>query len=206
MEPTRRDRGGSLSRLRSFRGDLAWLHAREGHEGRPYWPGESSGVTLDPGLDLGHADPDLVASLVRPLLSHEDWKALSSTFGLKGNKAARALAAPSRIRGIRISREVAETLLPLVAAPYWQAISRRFSSLLEAPAPVQTALLSLAYNRGPENPKLEEIRWPLEARDWQTLGKVVKGMQQDHELAGIRSRRRLEGELILSACAPGEAT
>ncbi|MEK6709483.1 MAG: peptidoglycan-binding protein, partial [Nitrospinota bacterium] len=43
--------------LPGFAGDLEWVHARESHHGSPYWPKGNSGVTLDPGFDLGHADP-----------------------------------------------------------------------------------------------------------------------------------------------------
>ena len=39
----------------SFHGDLAWLQDREGHVGKPYWPGGIAGVTLDPGFDLRFA-------------------------------------------------------------------------------------------------------------------------------------------------------
>ena len=41
----------TATHLPSFRGDLLWIHAWEGHRGRLYWPGGASGVTLDPGLD-----------------------------------------------------------------------------------------------------------------------------------------------------------
>lgn len=49
--------------LQSFRGDLEWIHAREGHLGKPYWPGGASGITLDPGVDLGHVPLDCVEDL-----------------------------------------------------------------------------------------------------------------------------------------------
>ncbi len=184
--------------LPGFRGDLAWLHERESHAGRPYWPGNISGVTLDPGLDLGHASVNLVERVVRPLLTAEQWAAVWKVLGLKGQKARQALKSSPLLQSIRMSREVAAELLPVVALPYWLAIVKRFPSLRDAPPAVQTALLSLAYNRGPGNGGLEVLTKPLEAGDWRAVGVTIRAMQQDHAQKGIRSRRRLEGELILA--------
>ena len=86
--------------LAGFRGDLAWVHAREGHRGSPYWPGGASGVTLDPGVDLGHANPDLIESLYAPLLEPEQMAALRTVYGLKGNAAKAALDASPEINAI----------------------------------------------------------------------------------------------------------
>ena len=47
--------------LPRFRGDLGMVHTLEGHAGRAYWPKGKSGVTLDPGVDLGHAHAALGA-------------------------------------------------------------------------------------------------------------------------------------------------
>ena len=55
--PIQRALGPELARLAehlpTFEGDLLWVHQLEGHAGRPYWPEGESGVTLDPGIDLG---------------------------------------------------------------------------------------------------------------------------------------------------------
>jgi GH24 family phage-related lysozyme (muramidase) len=61
---------------------------------------------------------------------------------------------------------------------------------------VQTVMLSLAYNRGARNKALEELRQPLEAKNWSEVADLVGAMQQDHQLAGIRKRRRMEADLI----------
>lgn len=190
--------------LPDFRGDLAWLHARESHAGRPYWPGGASGVTLDPGLDLGHASVNLVERLIYPLLSVEQRRAVWGVLGLKGQRARQALKSSPILQGIRTSREQAAALLPAVALPYWLAILRRFPSLREAPPPVQTALLSLAYNRGPGNEGLAVLREPLEAGDWLRVASAIGAMQQDHPQGAIRERRKLEAQLIRSLLESGE--
>ena len=56
-------------KMEGFRGDLSWVHAREGHAGKAYWPGGVSGVTLDPGVDLGHVRPELFETAYKELLT-----------------------------------------------------------------------------------------------------------------------------------------
>ena len=59
-------------------------------------------------------------------------------------------------------------------------------------------LLSLAYNRGAQNQALDLLEDPLATGNWTTVADIIGGMQQDHSLAGIRLRRRLEAALIRS--------
>lgn len=182
--------------LPGFRGDLAWLHAREGHNGRPYWPGGQSGVTVDPGLDLHYADWNLAAAVLGPHLTANQIARLKAVRSLFGQAAEPAV---KRLSDIRISRELAAQLLPQVADPYWRGLVRRFPEVLAGSPAVHTALLSLAYNRGVGNKALALLRPLIAAQDWSAVGREIRGMQQDHKLANIRERRRLEGNLILAA-------
>ena len=183
-----------------FRGDLDFIHLLEGHKGRPYWPGGQSGVTLDPGVDLGFADEELVRSQYESRLNYPQWQAIQRVFGVKEQAAKSAIGADPVLKGIRISREAADEIMPFVAKKYWIAIKTRFPAITDenAPAAVQTAMLSLAYNRGAGNRGLEVLREPLDAGDWARVANSVSAMQQDHSLAGIRTRRQWEGALILS--------
>lgn len=189
--------------LPGFRGDLDWIHRFEGHKGTAYWPGGASGVTLDPGLDLGHAAQDLIRRLVKPLLSAEQSAALDKVLGLRGEAARRALERQPVLKTIRIDLQTARELFPYVAQPYWKGTVGRFPNLIEAAPPpqVHTAMLSLTYNRGSQNPHLKVLGEPIEAADWRLLGELLRSMQQDHKLAGIRTRRQAEGDLILEALA-----
>lgn len=189
-------RGDRVTLLPGFRGDLAWLHAREGHKGRPYWPAGASGVTLDPGLDLHHAEWSLVERVLAPHLTAGQLARLKSVRRLAGIEAKEAA---KMLSDIRISRELAAGLLPQVADPYWRALLKRFPSLLGGPPEAHTALLSLAYNRGAGNKKLSVLRPWIAALDWAEVGREIRRMQQDHPLQNIRERRRLEGDLILAA-------
>lgn len=185
--------------LPGFTGDLEWVHQQEGHAGHPYWPGGGSGVTIDPGLDLGHAGKATIDAAL-PLYGFTDdqERDLRAVVGIKGRRA-KALA--KALEWIKISRDDASRILPHIAAKYWREIVGRFPPLATAPGPVQTALLSLGFNRGEWNAGLAPLAEPLRAGDWKTVARIIGSMQQNHRLAGIRSRRRLEAALVDTALA-----
>lgn len=184
--------------LPGFHGDLSWVHAREGHAGRTYWPGGASGVTLDPGVDLGHAKPALIESAYKNLLTPEQYEAVKRALGIKGTAAKAALNADPVLKSIRISRSQADDIFHFAAKPYWTAIVRRFPGCGEpdTPGSVQTVMLSLSYNRGAGNRRLSVLSEPIARKDWRKVADIVGNMQQNHSLGGIRKRRRMEGELI----------
>lgn len=180
----------------SFRGDLAWIHEQEGHRGHPYWPGGASGVTIDPGLDLGHADQALIREVLSGKIPEAAADRLLAVIGIKGPSAG---AKARELADITIDRSLVLALLPVIAAPYWRAILARFPGLEQGIPEVHTALLSLAYNRGAGNPGLRPLSTPIACHDWRGVGTLIKAMQQNHPLRGIRLRRQREGDLILKA-------
>jgi len=187
-----------MSSLTTFRGDLEWVHGREGHAGKPYWPGGNSGVTLDPGVDLGYAPLSLILNAYTLLLDEHQLISVQSVHKLRGRQALTALAEDATLRSIRIGLLDARALFPIVVEPYWAQISRRFPRLahVKTPMAVQTALLSLAYNRGAYNKGLEVLAQPIQAEDWAAVAEEISEMQQNHQLAGIRVRRQAEAQLI----------
>ena len=182
----------------AFKGDLTWIHLLEGHYGRAYWPGGRSGVTLDPGVDLGHVEPEQVRKLFGGAIADSQYKAMKAAKGQFGQDAKDLLDGDVVLQGIRISRDKADEVMPFAAKPYWRDIADRFAPLREENAypAVQTVLLSLAYNRGPYNNDLAQLQAPLAAADWSGVADLVGNMQQDHQLDGIRKRRRWEAALI----------
>lgn len=186
--------------LEKFRGDLNWVHQQEGHNGRPYWPGGVSGITLDPGLDLGHASEGLIEKIYKPLLTDKQMRALRAVYGFKGNDARDALNRSTTIKSVRISADLGAGLMHHTASPYWKGIARRFPGLTrkDTPASVQTVLLSLAYNRGILNRHLAPLEQLLKVKKWTEVAEKVGSMQQSHRLRGIRIRRRQE-KLVISA-------
>lgn len=184
--------------LEGFRGDTRWIHNREGHVGAPYWPRGISGVTLDPGVDLGQVSPWFVEVAYSQRLSRRQRKAIDQVMGIRGERADLLLRRNAALRSIRISRAQAADVFPHLLLPYWRELHERFPIIDSASVPpqVQTALLSLAYNRGPWNPSLALLRGPLEEGDWAAVSRTIRAMQQDHPLEGIRRRRRFESLLI----------
>lgn len=182
----------------TFHGDLDWIHRWEGHVGRPYWPGGGSGVTLDPGFDLGFQDLDALRRHYGDHLAASAIEELGRVLGRRGTTAREALASSEPLREVRVSRTVAGRVMPFLAVEYWRPICRRFVGLPgeETPSSVQTVLLSLAYNRGAGNRGLDPLAGPLAAGDWLAVADAVGAMQQDHPLPGIRRRRREEADLI----------
>ena len=184
--------------LEAFDGDLDWVHEKEGHRGQPYWPGGVSGVTLDPGVDLGHAAANLIEQVYGSILTDSETNGLRPVFGIQGDAASAALQSSPAIQAIRISSDQALAIMPHAAQSDWDAIRGRFSALASegTPPSAKTALLSLAYNRGAGNSGLEPLTGPLGSAQWDQAAQVIGSMQQDHELEGIRIRRRQEGQLI----------
>ena len=64
------------TRLKGFRGNLSWVHAREGHAGKVYWARGASGVTLDPGIDLGYVSLSILQKAYKPLLPPDQYAAV----------------------------------------------------------------------------------------------------------------------------------
>lgn len=189
--------------LKGFRGELTWVHAREGYAGRAYWPGGESGVTLDPGIDLGYAAPELVEKLYAGLLNSDQFKAVRDVLGVKGKAAEKALSSNPLLKSIKISKAQSDEIFPHAAKPYWDAISKRFKTLSDKdiPSSIQTVMLSLSYNRGAHNRALEELKKPIGEKNWKKVAELIGVMQQDHKLAGIAKRRQMESELIESQIA-----
>ena len=188
----------TISGFETFHGDLNWIHEREGHVGKPYWPGGRSGVTFDPGFDLAHQTMDMTRLYYGDLLSNEQDRAVQNVIGLHGREAKQALETATILKSIRVSRSKALKIMPHIAVKYWKPVVRRFSGIdeMETPGSVQTVMLSLAYNRGSGNRDLEDLKTPIAARRWLEVADAVGSMQQDHELRGIRIRRRMEADLI----------
>ena len=93
--------------------------------------------------------------------------------------------------------------MAFTARPYWNGIGGRFSALRQPNTlgSVQTALLSLAYNRGAPNPALAPLEAPLAASRWADVADLIDQMQQEQPTSGIATRRREEAFIIRSELA-----
>jgi hypothetical protein len=189
--------------LTDFHGDLDWIHNKEGHNGKPYWPKGLSGITIDPGVDLGHCDYPSIQKCYQKIFSHEQMAEVAeiAKLKLKGIAANEYLRnqANENFRNIRITRTQAKHVFPFLARPYWKKITTRFPKLLDSDVPgvVQTVMLSIAYNRGPYNKDLNILGETIQNKEWQKLARIIRNMQQNHREIGIRKRRRSEAHYIL---------
>jgi len=187
--------------MKDFKGDLGFLHSKEGHNGKPYTiPGTASGVTLDPGCDLGYVDKNLFEKAYRPLVERGLWtqqqyNEVKKAFGKKGVAAEEFLKNNRIVQTIRIPKKVALDLLDIIAEPYWLDTIERFPELLDSDVPpeVHTVALSLAYNRGPWNKHLAVLSDPIKKKDWDRYADLVDAMHNDTLL---KSRRDSEADLI----------
>lgn len=206
--PHRKMMGAELRRmithLQGFRGNLATLLRWEGVHGKPYWPGGHSGVTLDPGIDLGHSSfsENRLRNVIKEMrlrLSPEQLESVFLAKGLRGEAARDFLANDLHLNAIEITTDQAWRALPVVAAPYWKAATHRWPSILmmDTPGVVHDVVLSLVFNRGPGNPKLAVLDEALQLGNWNALAGEIEGMQSDHLLPGIPTRRAEEAGLIL---------
>jgi hypothetical protein len=189
--------------LVGFRGNLKFIHDLEGHRGYPYWPGGSSGVTIDPGFDLGQVEPDTFKKYYEEILSSSELNELNGALGIKGNSAKRLLDSNPHWKNIKVSRSEADIIFPIAADQYWIGITKRYPALKNADTPgsVQTAFLSLAYNRGIGNKGIDVLASSLNNKKWTDLANLLAEMQQDHKLKGIRIRRKMEAGLIRNETA-----
>jgi hypothetical protein len=185
-----------ISDLIGFRGSLGLIIQCEGYRGDPYLPPgfAGSGVTLDYGFDLGQQGKDEFRRLYGHLWTPAGVGALSTAIGLRGDEAGQWLAMhlPAHSKGKRwpITREQAAKILPRAAGPYWHAAVRACPALRDAPARVQTALLSVTYSAWTGWAQL--ARPFVEMKAWKTVAYLVS------QEKGSKARREIEARLIES--------
>lgn len=194
--------------LDDFHGDLAWVHHQEGDykskfpgDGEVYWPGGASGCTIDPGVDLGYVEFSMIEKYYKDVLTQDQMSRLKPFLGKKGDEANEFLKANKKTVGdIIIKPEQALKVMPFVADLYWDGVVKRFPRLgqKETPGQVQTAMLSLAYNRHYNNPGLKILKDSIADGNWAKVADLIGSMQQDHKLEMIRKRRKLEADFIRS--------
>lgn len=187
--------------LAAFRGDLAWIHGWHTHAGGPYWPGGALGITLDPGIDLGHSSLETITEAYREHLDDDAWQAVVDAIGLRGEAAQERLRHTPILRQLEIDRATAGRIFPHAADPVWRALLQRFPSLGRdgTPPKVQTALLSLAIDHGANANSLQPLRRWIAERNWAELAKAVRELDATHRMERTQKRRRAEAKLIRRA-------
>lgn len=118
----------------------------EGVDQPSVWPGESSGVTIGIGYDLGYVTREEFAADWQASLTGEQFARLAAVVGLKG-EAARSAARD--MKGIVISRGQAIAIFDIHDVPkYCELTAATVPNSEELPADAFGALVSLVFNRG----------------------------------------------------------
>jgi hypothetical protein len=174
---------------------------------RPIWPGGQSGVTIGIGYDLGMTPKAEIRADWEPLLAEADVVALLAVQGVTG-PAAKKLA--QGISQVVIPLELAERVFHTRTAPLYAERTRSvFAGVQKLPPDAQAMLLSLVYNRGasvsgPRRREMARIQALLRAAA-PDLGEIaaqfesMKRLWPGEELAGLRTRRQREADMIRAA-------
>jgi GH24 family phage-related lysozyme (muramidase) len=132
---------------RSSPAAIALLLKDESFVGRPYWPGGFSGVSLDPGYDLGQHTASAFTSDWSPYLPQAAVDALLCAIGVRGQGAGNMIPT---LGSIPIPQTAAMRVFTADSLPqYEQELIDCMPGADQLPADVFGALTDLVYNRGP---------------------------------------------------------
>lgn len=171
----------------------------------PIWPGESSGVTIGIGYDIG------VTSKTQVRLDWEGWIAdvdLMRLLTAQGITGANAKQLARSLSDVAIPFDVAERIFYQSTLPRFAKLTRvTWPGVQKLPADAQGMLLSLIYNRGTSlsgarRREMAAIR-SLVAGGVARLGAIADQVESMARLwpdsPGLQSRRRKEAALIRNA-------
>lgn len=115
----------------------------------PTWPGESSGVTIGIGFDLGFNSPDQFREAWSAILADDNFAILARALGVKGQPARQLLADDDQMRDVEIPWEKALDVFERITTPrFYLATLRIYPQLINLPPAARDALVSLVFNRG----------------------------------------------------------
>lgn len=203
-----------------FCGDLRWVFNEEGsgakfYKSSVYFPDDltdpqsQSGITIDPGLDLGHAEPRIINEVLQfyfseNLINQEQLNLLLKAFGKKRYEAIAWIKEYKSFfkNKFLVPELTAVYVMDKYTAPsYWLALVAHCKELLEientaVKCAVHTALLSHAYNRGAiRTIKLTSVL--VREKKWIELADVIQ--QVYSPMQSLVDRRQREGLLIKAA-------
>jgi len=173
------------------------------YKSAPVWPGYSSGVTIGFGFDIGYHSEQQLLDAWGHLLPSQDIERLKEAVGLKGDRA-KALA--RRLKDIRVSWEVSETVfqnntLPLYVGKTMWALEN--FDLDQMHAHSTGALVSLVFNRGhnftstsDKRSEMVNIRRHMEKPVYPPIPAELRRMKRHWSSAGLKKRRDEEADLF----------
>lgn len=172
------------------------------YDSHPEWPGESSGVTIGIGYDLGMTPANEITQAWGPHLSSSDLKIL---VGLSGKTGKQAQALLPHVRHLKFSWETASAVFRESTLPiHYLRTLRVYPQAVDIHGHCAGALVSLVFNRGPKmasddgrRTEMSDIQRLLKEKNLNAIPERFEAMQRLWpNTAGLRRRRREEADLF----------
>ena len=183
---------------------LTLILGAEGLDQPGKWPGESSGITLGIGYDLGFVTPEQFEEDWREYLTSQEIKRLKTAIGLSGQEARQRA---SEFSDIKIKREDAVEVFKNRTLPlHSKRTEDAFPGVDQLPANAQGALVSLVFNRGTamngdRRKEMRAIRDAVAKGDLQEIANQIRAMKRlwiGKGVDGLLKRRDAEARLVES--------
>jgi hypothetical protein len=176
------------------------------YDAQPEWPGESSGVTIGIGWDLGMTS---FADTTRAWGAHLPASTLAALIGVSGRTGEAAQTVLPYVRHFTIPWAAALAVFEATTLPTWYLRTLRiYPQAEELPGDCVAALVSLVFNRGPSLTG-ERRREMCNIQALLKTGNLKEIPNQFREMArlwpnskGLRRRREEEADLFQSGLVP----
>jgi len=184
---------------------LALILEAEGLDQPGKWPGESSGITLGIGYDLGFVTPEQFEEDWSQYLTGDEIERLKTAIGVSGEAAHQRA---SEFSDIRIKREDANEVFKNRTLPLHSARTEKaFPGVDQLPANAQGALVSLVFNRGAamdggRRTEMRAVRDAVAQGDLQEIANQIRAMKRlwvGKGVDGLLKRRDAEADLVESS-------
>jgi GH24 family phage-related lysozyme (muramidase) len=184
---------------------LALILTAEGLDQPGKWPGESSGITLGIGYDLGFVTPEQFEEDWSPYLTSDEIERLKTAIGVSGEAAHQRA---SEFSDITVKRDDAVEVFKNRTLPlYSDRTEKAFPGVDQLPADAQGALVSLVFNRGTamdgdRRAEMRGVRDAVAQGDLQEIANQIRAMKRlwvGKGVDGLLRRRDAEADLVESS-------
>lgn len=184
---------------------LALILDAEGLDQPGKWPGESSGVTIGIGYDLGFATPEQFEEDWSPYLTGDEIERLKTAIKVSGEAAHQRA---SEFSDIKVKKDDAVEVFKNRTLPlYSDRTEEAFPGVDQLPANAQGALVSLVFNRGAgmdgdRRKEMRAVRDAVAAGDLQEIANQIRAMKRlwdPNKMGGLLKRRDAEADLVESS-------
>ncbi len=178
----------------------------EQHEGCTdslVYPGGASGPTISCGLDLGNAGLKTVKAVLEYSVPDSIYNILIQATKVRGENS------PSWIRRnqVHLGAKTATKICNRLKVYIWRLLTSKYPNLHDAPGPVKTAMLDIAFQAGVGSKRMDGFGRVIARKDWNTLGQMIEVSYSDFEggkYHSIHRRRENHGKQIQFLYNPPE--